>query len=109
MVAEAVSRFHRTDLLHELDAVGVPSAPVNSSRDIVENAVLWERGFWQRVEHPVIGEMPISRTPFRAVGFDQARLVRPPLLGEHTRQVLADELGLDEHTLDRLEREEVLY
>jgi benzylsuccinate CoA-transferase BbsF subunit len=109
MVAEAVARFCRSDLLRELDAARVPSAPVNSSRDIVEDEVLWERGFWQRVEHPVIGEMPISRTPFRAVGFDQVELVRPPLLGEHTRQVLAEELGLDEHTLDRLEREEVLY
>jgi benzylsuccinate CoA-transferase BbsF subunit len=109
LVAALVERFDRAELLTLLDSAGVPNAPVNSSRDIVEDPVLWQRGFWQRIEHPVIGEMPINRSPFRAIGYEQVELTRPPLLGEHTREVLAQELGLPEDQLQRLEREEVLY
>lgn len=108
-VADAVARFDRTDLIGVLDAAGVPNAPVNSSRDIVEEKVLWERGFWRDIEHPVIGRIPINRSPFRLVGGPQAQVTRPPLLGEDTDAVLGEELGLDRAELDRLTAAKVLY
>ena len=109
LVAAAVAMRKRADLLADLDASGVPNAPVNSSRDIVEDPVLWERGFWQTLQHPVIGEMPISRTPFRLVGEEQFALVRPPLLGEHTWEVLSKELGMTEDEHAQLVEDRVLY
>jgi len=108
-VAAAVSGWKRTELLEALDRAGIPNAPVNSSRDIVEDPVLWERGFWQNVKHPVIGEMPISRTPFKLVGGSLVPLIRPPLLGEHTWEVLSQELGMSAEEHERLVGEEVLY
>jgi len=109
LVAAAVLRHFRSELLVALEAAGIPNAPVNSSRDIVEDPVLWDRGFWQNVQHPVIGAMPISRTPFRVVGHEQFTLVRPPLLGEHTLDVLSRELGMSAEEHDQLVAEKVLY
>lgn len=108
-LAAAIAGRRRVDLLDDLARHGVPSAAVKSSRDIVEDPVLWERGFWQEVQHPVIGSMPISRTPFHLVGAPRAELVRPPLLGEHTWEVLSTELGMTRAEYDRLIAEKVLY
>jgi benzylsuccinate CoA-transferase BbsF subunit len=109
LVASAIERFDRTELLGLLDAAGVPNAPVNSSRDIVEEKALWERGFWRDIEHPVIGRIPINRSPFRLVDGPEATVTRPPLLGEDTDAVLGSELGLDRAELDRLAAAKVLY
>ena len=53
--------------------------------------------------------MPISRTPFRLVGEEQFALVRPPLLGEHTWEVLSKELGMTEDEHAQLVEDRVLY
>lgn len=109
LIAKRVEEHDRAELLGLLERAGVPNAPVNSSRDIVEEPVLWDRGFWQSIEHPVIGTMPISRTPFRVLDADPVELIRPPLLGEHTREVLGRELGMSDDELDALIEEKVLY
>lgn len=108
-VAAAIAIRDREPLLELFARSSVPASPVKSSRDIVEDRVLWERGFWQSIHHPVIGEMPISRSPFRRVGEARPELVRPPLLGEHTWEVLSAELGLDRAEYERLVADKVLY
>lgn len=109
LVADAVGRHDRPALMRLLTAARVPHAPVNSSRDIVENEVLWQRGFWRDIEHPVIGHIPINRSPFRLVDGPPAQVTRPPLLGEHTHEVMGEELGLSTAEIDRLVDEKVLY
>ena len=108
-VAAQCERMSRAELLHRLRAAGVPSAAVKTSQDMVEDAELWARGFWQEIEHPVIGTMPISRTPFRRVGAPRPELVRPPLLGEHTFEVLEQELGFSRAECELLAHEKVAY
>lgn len=105
----ALARLDRTPAIALLDDAAVPNAPVNSSRDIVEDPGLWERGFWRDIEHPVIGHIPISRSPFRLVDGPQPDVVRPPLLGEHTFDVLHKELGMTRGAYDQLVDEQVLY
>lgn len=109
LVAAAVARLDRQAVLGRLDAAAVPNAPVNSSRDIVEEKVLWDRGFWREIEHPVIGRIPINRSPFRLVDGPQVAVTRPPLLGEDTDAVLGEELGLGRSELDRLTDAKVLH
>jgi benzylsuccinate CoA-transferase BbsF subunit len=99
----------RSDALARLTAARVPNAPVNSSRDIVEEPGLWARGFWRDIDHPVIGHIPISRTPIRLVDGPQPDVIRPPLLGEQTFEVLSDELGMSREDYDRLIETKVLY
>jgi benzylsuccinate CoA-transferase BbsF subunit len=105
----AVGRLDRPEVIALLTEAEVPVAPVNSSRDIVEEPGLWARGYWRDIQHPVIGSIPISRSPFRLVDGPQPDLVRPPLLGEHTFEVLHDELGMTQEEYERLVGEQVLY
>lgn len=87
-----------------LRAAGVPVAVVASSRHLVEeDAQLAARAYWQRVEHPELGNSLYASPPYRIDG-ERVDLARPPLLGEHTREVLSTLLGRTEQELDDMER-----
>ncbi|MFN3975146.1 MAG: CoA transferase, partial [Dehalococcoidia bacterium] len=74
--------------------------PISTMRDLAENRHLQERGFYIRVPHPELGRdilypglVPrLSATP-------PAVRLRPPLLGEHNRDVYCGEVGLSPEEL----------
>ena len=82
---------------------GIPAAVVANSRYLIErDRHLAERGYWQRVEHPELGRSLYASPPYDIDG-ERVELSRPPLLGEHTRPVLRDLLGMADDEIDRLE------
>ena len=92
-----------TAAAERLRAAGVPAAVVAHSQYLIErDAHLAGRGYWQRVEHPELGRSLYASPPYRIDG-ERVELSRPPLLGEHTREVLASLLGRSEAELDELE------
>jgi benzylsuccinate CoA-transferase BbsF subunit len=107
-VNDATRGCDRGDLVARLRERGVPAAPVNSSRDVLEDDTLRSRAYWQRVDHPVIGAMAVAGPPFRFDGRDRPALGRAPLLGEHTADVARDVLGMDAATIDRLVADGIL-
>lgn len=107
-LAQVIVQWHSNELVDALSAAGVPHSRVKDSRDIVEDAVLWRRGFWRAIEHPIIGPIPISRSPFRSTDGVELPVTRPPLLGEQTWDVLSEELGMTREEHDSLVAEEVL-
>lgn len=82
---------------------GVPAALVANSRHLIEiDPQLAARGYWQRVDHPELGNSLYASPPYRIDG-ERVELARPPLLGEHNRDILTGLLGLDAQEIDRLE------
>jgi benzylsuccinate CoA-transferase BbsF subunit len=108
LIALATPDCDRETLVARLRAVGIPAASVNSSRDVLDDAALVERGYWQHIEHPVIGPMAVAGPPFRFDGRDRPDLRPAPLLGQHTHEVARDVLGYDDATIDALIAEGVL-
>ncbi|MFI5254652.1 MAG: CaiB/BaiF CoA transferase family protein [Candidatus Limnocylindrales bacterium] len=108
LIGEATSQRERSELVSALRARGVAAAAVNSSADVLLDPDLVARGYWQRVSHPVIGEMAIARPPFRMSGAERPSLRRPPLLGEHTAEIASALLGLSTEEIERLVEEGVL-
>lgn len=75
--------------------LGVPWGAVRSLDEIVGDAHLQERGFFTEVEHPELGRSftyPGPAAIFNASPWRIAR--RAPLIGEHNREILCDELGV---------------
>lgn len=81
-------------------------APLFTGVDLYNDPVLHERGFWEKVEHAVLGEFPLPGRPY-VLEKTPWRLRRSaPMLGEHTAAILA-ELGYDEAQQASLLAEEV--
>jgi len=75
-----------------LDAAGVPCAPVQHVGQLAQDAQLVADGLLQTVPHPA-GEVTVVGSPYRLDGVRPRVRRAPPLLGEHTTQVLTA-LGL---------------
>ena len=92
------------DLVAEtLRTAGIPAAFVANARHLIEHdRQLAERDYWQRVTHPELGHSLYASPPYRVDG-ERVELARPPLLGEHTREVLANLLTMSDAEMDRLE------
>ena len=71
--------------------------------------IVRERGFVKEVQHPTAGTVKVVGNPLRFEGkYEAGRYEAPPLLGEHTREVLGGLIGLDEAEIERLIREKVI-
>ncbi|HIG39293.1 MAG: CoA transferase [bacterium] len=78
-------------LFHEAEAARVPFGLVPNMKEIFELAPHLERQFFVALDHPVAGEVRVPGIPFKSA-VTAPQPYRPPLLGEHTEEVMS-ELG----------------
>jgi crotonobetainyl-CoA:carnitine CoA-transferase CaiB-like acyl-CoA transferase len=90
--AEFASRSRR-ELIAALDATGVPCSPINTVPEVFAEPQVQHRKMLRKLPHPTAGEVPQVVSPLNfanePLAFDRA----PPLLGQHTDEILR-ELGL---------------
>jgi len=94
-LAEAIKTLPRDELCHRCDAAGVPAGPILNVDEVLTNEHVAARGMVASYDHPHIGPFQGLRIPLRFAGQDAPAITRPPLLGEHTEDVLANMLGLN--------------
>ncbi|MBL7120296.1 MAG: CoA transferase [Dehalococcoidia bacterium] len=90
----------KAELYEESVKRGIMLAPCNTIEDVSKNAQLEARGFWEKVEHPELGEtiiypgapLKIEETPWRIQR-------RAPLVGEHNEEVYVEEMGFSKEQM----------
>jgi len=91
---QAITRTRSTrEWLPALEAAGVPCGPINNLREVFEEPQLKARGMLRDLPHTTAGKVPQVVSP---MNFSQTPLEfpsAPPVLGEHTEEVLRDMLG----------------
>ncbi|KMK68539.1 CaiB/BaiF CoA-transferase family protein [Puniceibacterium sp. IMCC21224] len=87
--------------LERLEQFDVPSAPILSIGEALEQDHVAQQGLIETVTHPQIGEMKLVRGPIRFDGVGPAKATAPSLLGENTADVLMHKLGFDPDAVDR--------
>ena len=93
----------------ELLDAGIPAAPMVPAFRALDDPQLRARGFFEPVEHPLVGEQEYPGWPMRFSGGPDRYWRDPaPLLGQHTDAVLAGELGVDRDELARLRGRRVI-
>jgi crotonobetainyl-CoA:carnitine CoA-transferase CaiB-like acyl-CoA transferase len=90
------------DTVALLCAAGVPAARVADPRATGRNPQLADRGFYERVDHPVVGAHATPTLPFRYASVDRWLTSAAPSLGQHNHEILADLVGLSDTEIDDL-------
>ena len=111
MLGEASVSWDSYSLMKELQANGVPAGAVLDSKDLLFNAHLTERGFFEVVKHqPSTGmpPLPYAGRPWKMSETPAVSPTAAPLMGEHNEFVLRELLGLTQADVARLEEEGVI-
>ncbi|MGS0891467.1 CaiB/BaiF CoA transferase family protein [Burkholderia stagnalis] len=104
-LTHAIAGWTRRELRDACDAAGVPAGPVNDVADVLADPHVKARGMVGTFEHPSVGAFGALPLPFKFDGFDDPQIQRPPLLGEHTEQILRERLGYDAQHIAALRRD----
>lgn len=96
------------EAMESLQAAGVPAGAVQDARMLTSDPHLAERGFYQTIDHPVLGPLVHEGMAIR-LSETPGRIAKPaPLLGEDTDSVLGELLGLSEKEIAKMAEEGIL-
>ncbi|HEX8605668.1 MAG TPA: CaiB/BaiF CoA-transferase family protein [Pseudoduganella sp.] len=76
-----------------MEGAGVPCGPINTLDKVFDDPQVRARGMRVEMAHPTGGSVPLVANPIRMSATPVAYHRPPPMLGEHTGEVLADWLG----------------
>lgn len=83
-----------TEWIAQLEARAVPCGPINGLAEVFADPQVQARGLAVTMPHPEAGEVPLVASPIRLSKTPVEYRRAPPLVGEHTDEILAD-LGVD--------------
>jgi len=92
------TKFEVMDICNPHD---IPVGPILSMKEISEDEGLFATGTMVRVDHPERGEYLSVGCPIK-LSDSEVEVLRSPLLGEHTTEILRDVLGYSGDDLDRV-------
>ena len=87
-----------------LEAAGVPCGPINRLDEVFDDPQVRHRGLRIELPHPEGGSVPLVANPIRLSATPLEYAAAPPLLGQHTNEILHDLLGFSEGETERLRR-----
>jgi crotonobetainyl-CoA:carnitine CoA-transferase CaiB-like acyl-CoA transferase len=108
-LAAWTSELEAEEVMTRLQAAGVHAAVVRTMEELFRDPQLVHRRVWRALDHPEMGRHHYKAPPFTLSGAAATGPGRPaPCLGEHTRQVLTEILGLTDAQVSALESRGVL-
>jgi len=108
LIAQALKRDKTAAWIEKLRAAGVPCGPINSVAEALTDPHTLARDMVRTVKHPTAGDLKMVGIPFRFSGTPAKIRRAPPLLGQHTEEVLGAELGLSAERIAQLRAEKVI-
>jgi crotonobetainyl-CoA:carnitine CoA-transferase CaiB-like acyl-CoA transferase len=92
----------KADWLAALEAAKVPCGPINDLTEVFADPQVRERGMVRTWSHPLADTVDLVASPIKMSATPVRNDRPPPLLGEHTDEVLAEWLGADAARLAQL-------
>lgn len=107
-LSAAIATWQRDALADAFDAVGVPEGPIRAIDEIIEGEHVAARGLLGQFEHPEIGAFSALGLPYKFEGWDDPAIARPPLIGEHTADILKQRLGYSDQRIAALKEKKAI-
>ena len=108
LLAAMVARHPRAEWIARLEAVGVPCGPINDIADVFDNEQVIARGIAVDLPHPTAGKVTLVRSPMKMSATPVGASTAPPLLGQHTDEVLREVLGKNEREIAALRERKIV-
>jgi crotonobetainyl-CoA:carnitine CoA-transferase CaiB-like acyl-CoA transferase len=106
---EAIMKTRRkTEWLSALEAAKVPCGAINNLAEVFADPHVQHRGMVDTWQHPLAPELRLVASPIKLGATPVRKDLPPPLLGQHTQDVLRGILGWDDARIDALRREGVI-
>ncbi|MBC6441292.1 MAG: CoA transferase [Rhodospirillales bacterium] len=93
IVIERMKAKPRSFWVENLEKLGVPCGVVNNFEQVFADPQVEARGMKFELPHPAAGTIPLVRSPVNLQGSPPVYNRPPPMLGEHTDEILRDMLG----------------
>lgn len=111
-LAEILNRVFSTrgakEWLEMLQEAGIPSGPINTVEGVFDHPQKEARELVQFIEHPTAGRVGFPGFPYKFSETPAQLLRPPPMLGEHTEEVLVELLGYSKQDLASLKKAEII-
>jgi len=88
MLQERFNSQPRDMWLEKFTHAGIPAAPINTTPEALRDPQASARGLIVQIEHPALGEVRSIANPVRFSDMPVSYRLPPPMLGEHTEEIL---------------------
>ena len=106
---EAVMKTRpKADWLSALEAAKVPCGAINSLDEVFSDPQVQARGMVTHWQHPLRADLPLVSSPIKLEKTPVRTDRPPPMLGQHTDEVLGELLGVDAARLATLRDRQVI-
>jgi formyl-CoA transferase len=101
VIESALGRFTSDEVVQRLDAVSVPCGPIYDLEEVFTHPQTEHQGLRRDVPHQKLGSVPLTGFPYRFSDCELTIEIAPPLLGQHTSEVLT-EVGFDSSEIEAM-------
>jgi crotonobetainyl-CoA:carnitine CoA-transferase CaiB-like acyl-CoA transferase len=108
MLEQVMTTRGKAQWLAALEAAKVPCGAINNLAEVFADPQVRERGMVHQWEHPLAGPLQLVGSPIKLGATPVRADSPPPLLGQHTEQVLAEVLGWNPERIAALRAQEVI-
>ena len=108
LVAEMFLTRSTDQWLKLLNKAEVPCAPVQTVDQVFKAPQVLHRDMLVEVEHPTAGTVRMAGIPVKFSATPASIRLAPPLLGQHTEEILASWLGMNEKEISELKEKSVI-
>jgi len=108
MIADVLRAEGAETWLAKLTAAGIPCGRINSVAQALNDPHTAAREMVRTMKHPTAGELRMLGIPFRFSATPASLRRPPPTLGQHTEQVLREELGLTPERIAELRAAKII-
>jgi len=108
ILQEVFLRKDSGEWLQLLGEAEIPVGLINTIDRVFADPQVLARQMLVEMEHPKIGKFKLVGSPMKLSETPVQYRIPPPLLGEHTEEILRDVLGYDKDRIARLRKEKVI-